>query len=709
MDLSKMSDGELMLLARGPVDNLARQKSRSVGVDRYDVKNLPDEDLYAAAGVPMETARPATKLPVDQITSDELYAGGSSPESLKAELDRRDQQRPAKPHEPSVKDRLLKALSSPRDWANSQLEGLNTVGALASRAADSATAGVYSRGRNFLFDKLGVGDDAARADQQTAQEHPFLSNAASAAGYLSPVGVPSMAAKAAGAAGGMALRALPEAMATSRLIRPVVGAAEGALTAAPIAAAETGVAGGSPDEMLSEAGRGAKFGAVLGAGLGVGSAAVDKASEMASGQLDKRRLAITEGATPTRRDRVVGRGGEKADRVLTDIRRYPELDKAAIEGDPRAALRATDDALDQLDAKLDAVYAPGGVPRAEAVPEHVPPETSGMSGATQRLQSPNWRPIPEVPAEHVTTLPEPEGSRAIPPVVRARAKAFEQSQQAVPEEVPPETTMGAGATARLETPNWPTDPNAPARVDPSALEIKLTDLAQKVAQQKVSGARELAAEIMSKADEVHSWGTAPVDAKEVRGYATSLGKTLFKGNPNADRTLANAIRTQVYNAVTGEITNAVEEVRPGSTEELQSLNAEKSDLLNLRAAIESRLGTEHRASNRLVNRAHEVLDWGMAFTNPGHFAAKKAVQYAAPKAMRAGERFLANSGTPGSAVLQETNPLLRALDAAREQDRRRAAQLQFQKLNEDADKEAQLQELLARLMPQQPPQEENRQ
>jgi hypothetical protein len=187
--------------------------------------------------------------------------------------------------------------------------------------------------------------------------------------------------------------------------------------------------------------------------------------------------------------------------------------------------------------------------------------------------------------------------------------------------------------------------------------------------------RGIAQDLLREAEGVEaSWGAnGVVNARDVRQYATSLGKSLFRGNPNTDPGLAKSIKQQVYGDIVGSVGKNVEAVKPGTAEELAALNAEMSDLLNMSDVVTHRAAREATPTTRLGDRLHGVMDWGIGIMHPGHLLAKKAVQRFGPGMSRAADEFIANSaGAPaGTSLLRESALLLRALEVARAADRKR--------------------------------------
>lgn len=465
----------------------------------------------------------------------------------------------------------------------------------ATRAADAATAGLWSKGMQAGKNAISPGSGDAYTQAQAALEAPTgpgikdttvgqqVGALGRAAGYLSPVGVPAMIGKVAGKVIPQAAGRLPEAVRNITTSRPVLGAATGAATGAGVGASEAvtergdigqaiadrTLTAGQLGEAAADVGRaalgGAAFGGAVGGGAGALSAGVSKLGRGASKRIDDRFVSdMSEGAPAGKRDKLLGRAGEKADRIVETGRRDPELRQAAA--DPQKSLPVLENRIDSTGARLDAVY---------------------------------------------------HGSKSMPDAVATR------------------------------------------------IEDMAADLFQNPAT------RSMAEEMLVAADRARSaWGNGPIDTRQVRQFATDLGKNLFKGNPNADRTLSQQVRQKLYGELTEQIAADVERVKPGVRPELEQLNADMSDYLNMRSAVTSRASRQASPSNTLRARADQVMDWGLGLLHPGAFLAKKGLQKFGPGTMRIVDEEL-SATTPRSGQI-ESNPLIRALESERERDRRRA-------------------------------------
>lgn len=472
-----------------------------------------------------------------------------------------------------VKGAVGFALTNPDSFRADAEENAARVMTYPALALDSVTAGGFRKARDFIGGKLAPEATAAvqQRESQVEGASPFLANSARAVGYVAPVGLPAMAGRAASAATNAVAQSLPSGVGRVVASRPVAGALGGAGTGGLTSAAETAVAGGSPEQILESAGHGAALGAAFGGGLGTVASGLAKAGKGAQGRIDSRLIGdLTEGAPATKRDRIVGKGGEKFDRAVETAKRTPELVETSR--DPNASLQAINKRIEEVGSHLDDTYAGKG----------------------------------------------PFG-----------------------------------------------EPGTPATLPTRAVSDPLVALAAEL--EKNPATRNAANEVMQRAQDIHaSWGDGTVPASEVRKLATAFGKDLFRGNPNLDPTLAKSIREKVYGSLVETIGQSVEKTNPGSREALSALNAEMSDLLNMRSAVESRVAREATPTTRLAPTIQKVADAALMVTNPGAYAARRAAGAVGPSLVRGADQFLAGSS------FEASNPLLRALEASQEQNRRRA-------------------------------------
>lgn len=507
---------------------------------------------------------------IPRLDKKAMYENGMSPETAVSLLDAGDSQQPSgpPPRTRGMRDPITGEIGPTLDEGDA--DRAKTLSAAISRGLDSASTGLYSRGRDAVMNAAspGSGDRLHQDEARTEAENPVAVGLGRGTGYF--VGAPALAARGVSAGLGMLGRAAfgEGAAAVPALIaRPVTGAVTGAAVNAPIAAAEAGAAGASPREMLSAAGQGAKQGAGFGFVLGAAGGAAETLAKGASARQDARIIGdYTDGAPAGKRDRVVGKAGEKAPRVVELAKRYG-LDSAG--GDSQAQLHGTQAAIDDVGGRLDQVYAGVKVPATD------------ISG-------------------------------------------------------------------------------------------RLVNLAAQLDQNPAT--RGLSNEVFRAAEDVHSsWGTGPVEARQVRQYATSLGKSLAVGNPNTDPSLAKQVRNQVYGTLVDAVGKHVEAAKPGTAETLGQLNSDMSDLLNMQSAVTSKASREASPSTRLSNVAASVADKVIGFTHPAHYVAKKAIEHFGPGMARGVDSVLADSAP--SSLIQSANPIMQALDSWKNENRRRAEQV----------------------------------
>jgi hypothetical protein len=436
-------------------------------------------------------------------------------------------------------------------------------------ALDSATLGTYRKARDAATGAIAPQATAAMQDieARTEAENPMAANTARGVGYLSPTGPAAMVGQVGAKIAGSLGRAIP-AMAA----RPIAGTVTGALAGGGTAAGEAAVEGAPLEEIAKRGLRGAAVGGAFGTAFGLGQAGIDAAAGRVNRSVNERvRHAYTQDAPAGARDKVVGKGGAKADRVSETIRRDPGL-MGAVEGDSAAKLEAISQRHAQLGSNRKELY--GGV---QMSPDEV-----------------------------------------IGPILN-KAAQLEQN---------------------------------PAT-------------------------RALAQEMLAKAQDVEaSWGRRPaLDASEVREYVTTLGRSLFKGNPNADPSVAKQVRQELYGDLVDTITGAVDRAKPGRIEELLVMNQELSDLINMEHAVEAQASRAATGPTTLRKIADKTLEAGLFVTNPAALIGKRGLQIALPRVARGAENFIAGSAAPDDSALQRGAPLLEALRAERQRDQERARML----------------------------------
>lgn len=137
---------------------------------------------------------------------------------------------------------------------------------------------------------------------------------------------------------------------------PGLGVAKGAtLGATALKAGLTGAVSGLGSSEKEDLGGQLQDAAVSGA-LGAATAGVvGKITRGAPERVEKRLIGdITDGATATQRDKVVGRAGTKAGEVLDAIKANPAI--KAAKGDPHQLLPAIEDAIETTGQRIDGFY-----------------------------------------------------------------------------------------------------------------------------------------------------------------------------------------------------------------------------------------------------------------------------------------------------------------------------------------------------------------
>jgi hypothetical protein len=655
VNLSELSDEELLLMAKAPVDNLARQRARAgvAPMPKADngLKAMSDDELLAIAGVsgkPKGQVRELEMTPggsfaapkaqprrADDFDANELYSLGSSPESLRAALHAQEGEREKGPGflERTGAD-LKYNITHPVERLS---QGVDFVGSALTKGVNAATAGAYGAARNLIGGAIAPEANAAAnaTEGQFDREHPFVSGLAAGAGYLSPVGPANMVGRVAAKAGEGAAKLVPRL-----LERPVAGAVTGGLGAGGLGAAETLADGGSLQEAGEHGLRGLKYGGIAGGAIGAVQGGIGRLAEGADRRTSERNIAdFTDGASATRRDRVIGKGGEKYDRIDSLARRTPELEGAA--GDPIKQKPIVEAQIDRTGAQLDDIYD-GVIVRPQAI----------------------VNPMREVAAE-IRSKPHTGQQAAVADALEAEAKHVEStwrdfSTKGRERPIQPESEYTNGTSVGAA----PREPTVRMSHD-QVRELGYADRGFQPPQPEVGH----------------------IDARQARQMITDYGKGLYAGNPNNPAGIPKAIRQEVYRRQTDALRGAVEHFKPGVSEELNAANAEMSDWLNIHDAVSSRASRAQTPGMTLKKQSHDILDMALAATHPGHYLAKKGIEHFGPGAIRGIDRELSTGG----AVLQEANPLIRALENEREQSRRRADALKNeQKTKQQLDEEERL-------------------
>lgn len=572
-----------------------------------------DDEIVAA----LKSAPKA--LPPDQITAKELYDAGSSPETLRARLD----EAPMKPPEPGLLDRIK---AHPLEEAG---KGALNIGQMLTRAADTATFGGYSKARNLAYGAVSprLAGETQAADETFGREHPYMASTGDALGYVTPGGGPELIARGVGRAAGAASRAVGPA-AEGLAGRVIGGAGQGAATGGAIAGAEAAAAGAPPSEIGSSALGGAEFGGVMGGALGAAGAARAKLGRWADKGITDRNLSdLTEGGGAAKRDRVVGRGGEKADRIDSLARRTPALDAAA--GDPMKQGPIVQGEIDRVGRQLDEVYKGMPVPldvltapmRAMANRLEMEPGIENKSRAAHlRAQADDYE----------RTL-APQSYRALP-VGKVAPPMPGEATQVIPRQTMGELIGNPGQ----RSPNPPQPPGRPRLPAPQG---------------------------------------GMIDAARARELATKMGDGLFAGNPNnLDIGASKKLGRELYGQVVDMLNTVAERQKPGIRPELEAANAEMSDWLNIRNAVTARAARAQTPSMTGKSIVGKGVDTILAVTHPVGYVAKHGLEHFGPGLSRGLQNELA--APPGA--LATSNPLMRAAGQWSQDRQRQAQQAQAQ-------------------------------
>jgi hypothetical protein len=397
----------------------------------------------------------------------------------------------------------------------------------------------------------------------------------------------------------------------------------GALGAGAIGAAETAAEGGSLRD-VGEAGlRGLKYGGIGGAAVGTVQGGLGRLHDVGDRRVSQRNIAeLTDGASAARRDRVVGKGGEKYDRIDSLARRTPELEQAA--GDPLKQKPIVQAQIDRTGSQLDDIYD-GIIVRQQAI----------------------TGPLREV-AAGIRSKPHTSEQAAVAEALEREAQHVEASWSQYSKK---------GRERPVQQPNEYTEG--------TSVGVKPREATQRIA---FEDARAMGSDgkggLIPRAPE-----QGYIDAREARQMITNYGKGLFRGNPNSPVNIPTDIKRKVYARQTEELGKVAEHFKPGISEELGAANAEMSDWLNIADAVGARAGRAATPGMTLKGQAHNILDTALGLFHPGHFLLKKGVEHFGPGAMRGVDNQL----SLGRAAILDANPIVRALEAEREQMRRRQA------------------------------------
>jgi hypothetical protein len=303
----------------------------------------PLDEALAAAGAAPKAARKAAPAPeVDPL--DEALAAAGPPPPSPVSAPQKAQQPSAAPAgpEPPLWDRVKASADN----------ALSTVGALGTRYADAASLGMYSKARNAIASRIAPDATAAQVnfERKFGEEHPFIANSATAAGYLTPGGAPEMLARGADALLARGASAVPGLAGRVLASAPVRGAAVGAATNAGTTAGEDLTGGASISEAAHDAGRSALLGGALGAGAAMAPGALQRIGEGAQNRQVDRTLESLE-LNANKRTRAGIRQGPVEDAV----RELPELRKAA--GNDNKVAQVAESMKARAGGELKRIYA----------------------------------------------------------------------------------------------------------------------------------------------------------------------------------------------------------------------------------------------------------------------------------------------------------------------------------------------------------------
>ncbi len=621
----------------GPVDNLQKQRARA-GV-KSPRSSMSDDDFAAAMGAAPVKApvreydmvggklapRAAPVQRADDFTTEELYALGSSPQTLRAQLSGPVERK----EEPGFFSRMK---------ANPVGETAGLVGGAFDRAADAASLGGYTWGRNKLYGAISPKLEASTraVDDDFSRQHPNLANAADAVGYMSPLGVPNLFAKGAAVAGEAGAKFLAGKLLPKALERPVAGAVTGSIATGATAAGEAYMGNEDASGILGAGAKGAGYGAAFGGAMGIGQGVIGRQAERADKWESKQNIAdFTDGAPAAKRDRVVGKSGEKRDRIDALARRTPDLREVrgdAVKQEPIVARE-----IDRVGASLDQVYE-GGMARPNVIVD----------------------PMRQVAAEIRSKAHTGQEAEV--------AKQLETEADRVAETWSSFSKKGRGPNEYPAQPRSHTEPS---------VETIIAGRAPKGDTVRMSheDMRSLGyADRIDRRGRIGQYEPPPeqgyIDAREARQMITKYGKGLYGGNPNNVPSIPKEIRQEVYRRQVDALRDTMEHFKPGVSEELNAYNAEMSDWLNIHDAVKSRAARAQTPGMTLKGQANGILDTALAVMHPTHYLAKKGLEHGGPGALRFINRELAQQGATGMA-LREANPLIQALESERAKSRRR--------------------------------------
>lgn len=439
---------------------------------------------------------------------------------------------------------------------------------------------------------------------------------------------------------------------------PGVGIAKGANTALKVAAhagkmgAISGLGASEAETLPEMAFDTAKAGAVSAGTAGIMHRLVrgapDRAVKRAVGDL-------TDGATATQRDRLVGAAGknvgeyDKPGEVLKIVG-SKEFKKAGR--DPNKLLEVTESALEETGDALNAAYARAGVTTPGI---RVADIIDDLSGIHQRIANdPGKADIARAVKSKIEDvkrawLPKTERVKEpkLPPTPKTPAPAFEQ-QELVWDAADEVKRIQRGAAGRFEkgTPI----PARPASGNTEPYQMGL-GFGSPENWLKTTAGKDIGVPVAATAGPM-------VTAQQARTLAGDIADAAFRGSPAVAPKQGQAISREIWAALKDRIAKNLDEAAEKggpARKEIESLNKRMSTLLNIREAVRYRATRESTESTRLKDRISGGLDMGLALADPASFVAKNGFDIVGKPALRVADDKLAQLVTAaknGSAPAQ---------------------------------------------------------
>lgn len=425
---------------------------------------------------------------------------------------------------------------------------------------------------------------------------------------------------------------------------PGLGIAKGAsLAKTALGAAKLGAVGGLGSSeaedipgMLVDAGGSAL---ISGATAGV----LHKILAGAPGRSVARKLGdITDGATATQRDRVVGNAGGRVGDVL-DVINDKAFKKAGR--DAPKLLAVTEDAIEDTGAALDSAFGHAGMKtkgtRVQDVVDDVEkfarelgndPGKADLARAVQKKADDiraAWLPKPEKAPK------APRVSSKAIPIAAEGTPSAEMVQEGLPlpgaEEVK-RLKRGAGGRFEKDTPL----PGYEASGGVDAYQSPLP-FGEKAGWLKTTSGKDIGAPTIVKTEPY-------VTAQQLRVLANDIADTAFAGSPAVAPKQGKATSQQLWgmlkDRMMANLEDAAKEGGP-ARKEIEQLNKRMSTLLNMREALRYRATREATESTRLKDRISGGVDIALALADPSTFVAKKAYDIVGKPAIRAADDALA--------------------------------------------------------------------